>query len=71
MPNTDPTKLIATTNMRIVSMIEFGSKIYLACEHAVFVHDPAKGDFDFKEMEFICLPPKKEPGRNFSENEDL
>lgn len=54
-----PMKLIATTDMRIVSMIEFHGKIYLACEYGVFIHDPKKGDFDFQQMQLVCLPPEK------------
>ena len=52
----NPTTLLATTDMKIVAMCEVRGKIYVACEHAVFVHDPMKGDFDFQQMVFVEAP---------------
>lgn len=51
-----PTKLLATTDLRIVSMIAFNDKIYLATEHGVFFHDPKKGDLNFEQMQLVEVP---------------
>jgi hypothetical protein len=51
------TKRLAT-NLRIVSMIEFKGKIYVASANAVFVHDPTRPALGFRQMEFVELPPE-------------
>lgn len=56
-------KLLATTDLRIVSMIEFRGKIYLATDHSVWVHDPDLKGVDFQEMILVeAKPAKCKPG---------
>ena len=46
-------ELVATTSLKIVSMISFNDKIYLATEYGIYVHDPKRDGDAFQPMSIL------------------
>jgi len=48
-------ELVATTDMKIVGMIQHQGRLFIGCEHAVYVHEVVDGEDTFKPIKFVTL----------------